>query len=1176
MGRNWTEAQSNAIYARGGTLLVRAAAGSGKTAVLVERVVSMITAAEDAISADRLLVATFSNAAAAEMRGRISERIEDILREDETNNYLRKQQMLLESAQIGTVHAFCLKLIRDNTEKLGLPSDVRIADEAEMFQLRQDVLEEYLNEKYENASENFLFLVELLSDGRSDRKLKETVFKLYDFMRSHPFYEKWLNGVLEFYNEDIPVSENVWGRVVLDYAVTVLSYLLSLAEDSAGLCAEDEKLNKAYSDCFISASTVIKRMLTEAKNKNWDALVKELNEYDLPALKAVRGCENEYLKNQLKKNKDVIADTLKELSAKQFCANSQEFREDIAELRPLVAELFAMTLEYDRLLQKKKQACLLMDFSDMEQYALSLLYDETADGYKLSEIAEECAQKYDAIFVDEYQDTNAAQDMIFKAVSKDEKNIFMVGDVKQSIYRFRQAMPEIFISKQERFSPFAKGEYPANIVLSKNFRSMPAVLNATNYVFEKLMSKEIGEMEYDGEERLIADENKPKEGAEHLDSVDFTLIETNDESDLNRSYKEASYIAGEIKRMIAEGFVVFDREGPRKVEQRDFAVLLRSKSGRAEHYVKAFTKAGLSVNAEGSGDFFSLPEVSLVLSMLKVLDNPLSDIALTAVLMSEMFGFEPSDMARIRMAKSRTPLFACMSILAGQGDEKCVAALKMISGLRLVAATLSTDVLIRRIYDVTDLLSVMAGEDNGAERTSNLLRLIKIAAEYESRSSAGLGGFLRYVERIREDGIGAKQSAAASGGNSVSIMTIHASKGLEFPVVFVPENSKNFNKMDMREKTLLHSKLGFGCIRRNRANGTQFTTVPHEALKLAHEAEMMSEELRVLYVAMTRARDKLIMTAAMDNVQKKIEAAALGLKEDTIFPYLVRKAGSVAEWMMRVLLLHPDGKPLRDKVEGFNLPISPDKGGSRWKVKTVSFSEEAEEEETELEAAPSDKEVVEKIKERAKQSYKYDYAVSIPNKMSVSELSHSEHKRDFGRIPAFERDNALTPAQRGTALHTFMQFADYALAEKDPQAELERLVTYGYITAAQRDAVDVEHIAAFFSSRLYDRMRAADEMHREFKFLYNEKASELGFEGDDTVTIQGIADCVFAENGHLVVVDYKTDRVKTGAELVERYRKQLELYAKVLAQSFDMPVGETVIYSLCLDSEITVAKNVGL
>ena len=324
MGRNWTEAQSNAIYARGGTLLVRAAAGSGKTAVLVERVVSMITAAEDAISADRLLVATFSNAAAAEMRGRISERIEDILREDETNNYLRKQQMLLESAQIGTVHAFCLKLIRDNTEKLGLPSDVRIADEAEMFQLRQDVLEEYLNEKYENASENFLFLVELLSDGRSDRKLKETVFKLYDFMRSHPFYEKWLNGVLEFYNEDIPVSENVWGRVVLDYAVTVLSYLLSLAEDSAGLCAEDEKLNKAYSDCFISASTVIKRMLTEAKNKNWDALVKELNEYDLPALKAVRGCENEYLKNQLKKNKDVIADTLKELSAKQFCANSQE------------------------------------------------------------------------------------------------------------------------------------------------------------------------------------------------------------------------------------------------------------------------------------------------------------------------------------------------------------------------------------------------------------------------------------------------------------------------------------------------------------------------------------------------------------------------------------------------------------------------------------------------------------------------------------------------------------------------------------------------------------------------------------------------------------------------------------------------------------------------------------
>jgi len=1179
LGRQWTKPQNDAICARGGTLLVRAAAGSGKTAVLVERVVSMITDPQTPVDVDRLIVATFSNAAAQEMRGRISDRIEEILLNGSGGNRLRKQQLLLETAQIGTVHSFCLRLIRENPDQLGLPSDMRIADEAEMMQLKQDVLDEYLEQRYEHATENFHSLVELLSEGRSDRNLKGTICKLYDFMRSHPFYEKWMQKMLDLYNPEIYVEESVWGKEILNYAVTVLTYLLSLAESSLRLLQGEEKLQKAYADSFEACAVVIGRMLEAARNKKWDVLTAELHRFTVPALKAVRGCENEQLKKLLQENKKTISAALENLRQKQFFTDSAGFREDITELAPMVKELFTVTLEYDKLLQKRKQAELLMDFSDMEQYALTLLYteDPEGNGYLRSDVAKACAAQYEAVFVDEYQDTNAAQDMIFRAISRDEKNIFMVGDVKQSIYRFRQAMPEIFIEKQERFSPFEEGVYPANIVLRKNFRSMPAVLSATNYVFEKLMSKDLGEVDYNEEERLIPDEGKPSEGAAHLAETDFVLIDTNDDTELETSFKEAAYIASEIKRMIAEGFVVFDKEGPRKAEQRDFAILLRSKSNRAEQYIKALTRAGLSVNFSGEEMFFALSEISLMMSMLRVIDNPLTDIALAAVLLSEMFGFAPSDLAQIRLAKSRMPLFVCMGIRAGEGDEKCKAALERIARFRLIASTVSADVLLRKIYDTMDILPIMSGNENGSERISNLLRLIGIAADYESHSSSGLSGFLRYTDRMREDGIKVKKAAAASGRNSVNVMTIHASKGLEFPIVFVPDNTKKINKMDLYKKTMLHAGLGFACVRRDKERGIQFATVPNEALKLANEAELMSEELRVLYVAMTRARDKLIMTAAADHVQKMIENAAAGLGSGEISPYLVRRAESVSKWLLMVLLLHPDGKVLREYVEGFHPLIQPDSNGSRWNIRIAAYREEASENKDEKEDVLPSGKLIEEIKKRTAQCYPYAYATEIPNKLSVSELSHGKQaKRDFGRIPAFNRGNALTPAQKGTALHTFMQFADYRHAEEDPEGELNRLLSAGYITQAQRDAIETEHLLRFFESRLYRRMASAEKIYREFKFLYNEAASRLGFEGEDTITIQGIADCVFVENNRLIVVDYKTDRVKTEAELVQRYHRQLEVYADVLSQSFCLPVGEMLIYSLHLDCEITVAKNVEL
>ena len=1168
----WTEAQRNAIYSRGGTLLVRAAAGSGKTAVLVERVVSMLTDAEKPVDADRLLVATFSNAAAGEMRERISARIDELLAQGMDAERLRRQQLLLERAQIGTVHAFCLNLIRENLDRLGLQSDLRIADTAEMAQLKKDAADELLEEKYREAKPEFLYLVELLSDGRSDKRLTETLLRLYDFVRAHPFYDEWLGRMLEFYAPGQDVADSVWGRMILDYTVTAMNYVIRVADESLKEAYSDEKLAAAYASSFEMAKLAAEKLTERAKDGRWDEIYGLLREFKLPDLKAVKSDGPDFVKERLKENKAEIKKIFKELTERQFCASNAEFREDIAVLRPIIAGLFAMVLEYDALLQRKKQAASVMDFSDMEQYALRLLYDRREGGCAVSETAKSCTERFEAIFVDEYQDTNAAQDMIFRAVSRDGGNIFMVGDVKQSIYRFRQAMPEIFIAKQESFTPFELGVYPANIVLSKNFRSMPAVLRATNFIFEKLMSREIGEIEYDGEERLVPDENKPEAG-EELGSVDFTLIDlSGDDSEEKAAYIEASYIAAEIKRMISEGYTVYDREGARPARAGDFAVLLRSRSGRIGHYMRAFADAGLTADSENEGDFFDAPEVSLMVSLLRVIDNPLSDIALTAALMSELFGFTPSDMTRLRLARKNTPLYACLALLAKQGDERCTAACRLLSRFRLMSSALPVNMLIRRIYDATDLAAIVSGSDNGAERVANLRRLIRISADFEARSQAGLGGFLRYIDRMKEDGAATGNGGfAADSANSVRIMSIHASKGLEFPVVFLADTAKRFNKMDLYSKTLLHPEYGFSCVRRDTERGIQFTTVQHEGLKLTQEASMMSEELRILYVAMTRARDKLIITAAVNNAERSVAKAAGGSGGGAVLPYLVRGSATVAEWLIRALLAHPDGKPLRDCCEGYSAPVYPDENCSLWRIKITPPIQSRPAQQEEYGVAKPDPETVKLIAQRAARRYEYVYAASIPSKLSVSELSHGEKSgRDFGRTPSFARGGELTAAQRGTAAHTFMQFADYGRAEADVTQELDRMRDEGYLTPAQRDSIDEAHLVRFFESDIYARMKRSTELHREFRFLYNERASALGFEGGDRVTVQGIADCIFVEDGGLVVVDYKTDRVKSPSQLVERYHRQLEIYAEVLSQSFGVPVREAVIYSLYLDCEVVV------
>lgn len=1170
----FTPAQRLAIEGRGGTMLVSAGAGSGKTRVLVERIIERITNADDPCDVDELLVVTFTRAAAGEMKERIAKRLTEMIAQNPENTHLQRQLILLEKAHISTVHSFCQSIVREYFHVLGISPDFRLGDDSEMAVLRRQAVEEVLEELYaieDNAG--FVALADSINTGRDDSQLAAVILTLYDYVRSHPFPKRWLDEKLALFDDSLSPEDSLWGKAALAYALDVVRFYAAQADALEEEMREHEALYEKHGVALVKAAGDLRLICGAIEMGDWEGVIDLFESFEFERTSAPRGYGEDPLNLKFKDLKDAVSKEIGGLR-ELFC-RQDEFAFDMRTLYPLVKALFeAVKLLLDKL-EEKKLARRILDFGDLEHYAIKLLIRETDKGFERTDYALEIGKGYKEVLVDEYQDTNEAQDTIFWAVSQNEENLFMVGDAKQSIYRFRLAMPEIFIERRDRYENFRGDNYPCRLTLGANFRSRKGVLSAVNFVMRYIMSKEMGEIDYNEEEEMafaapFSEDDSPCMRFELIDLKDTREQELlEDKEDI-----EANRVAAIIREMMDSGFEISENGERRPAKYSDFVVLLRSFNLYSEAYVKAMARMGIPSVAQGAGSFFGAAEVSTMLSLLEVIDNPLQDVPLLAVMMSPLFGFTPDELAEIRLSNEGEMLYRAVAFCAGQGMDKCAQFLKDIERFRALAGTMPCDALIRRVCDETGYYSVVQGMPFGEQRIANLRLLEDYAMRFERTGKGGLSGFLRFIDRLkRQKGDLQAAEVHSQHADVVRVMSVHNSKGKEFPVCILAGCGRQFNMVDLRSPVLLHPEMGIGMMRYDPKTDARYSTLPREALALEIERANISEEMRVLYVAMTRAKEKLIVAATLSDLEKAVKRLANKLQGgNKLSPYAVRRAKGYYEWLIMAALRHPDGGELRGIAgvgEDVVIPCE-----DRWEINIVNATE-LQGGEAVMESGPAvspDEGLMEELRARLEFVYPHKGALSVPAKVSASQLSGKELNFEFfaKKRPSFMEEGALTGAERGTALHKFMQFVDFGGTESLEQ-ELGRLVARGFLTQAEGEAVNLKKVERFFESRLFERIMSAQEYYREKRFNVFVPASMLeDGAGEDNVVLQGVVDCVFREDGGLVIVDYKTDWVERESVLVERYGKQLDLYAFAMERCFGLPVREKIIYSFHLDREVAL------
>lgn len=1157
----WTPAQQNAIDARGGTVLVCAAAGSGKTAVLVERVIQLLLEEAQPVDVNRLLIVTFTNAAAAEMRERISKALSAQILLQPGNQHLLRQQMLLPGAKICTIDAFCKDLVQENFYRLPIAQDFRILDESERTVMEEEAAAAVLERLYQEESPAFLSLVELLSSSRNDDALNYYIMKLHDYVMAHPFPNQWLDRMVGMYAENIPLDKSIWAALIQAHTRSALSYLCRQLERCDALLACDAVLSDKIRPVIANDLFQINALL---RTDGWDQTINAFDQLTFQRFPTIKGYADHPEKNHVMAVRKEIKKTMESLRA-LYCATVQEHKEDMVRLAPIVAVLAEAVKQFHQTLAQRKQGENALSFADIEHYALKLLVAEKGDTFERTELALELRHQYDQILIDEYQDTNRAQDMLFQALSNDD-NLFMVGDVKQSIYRFRQAMPQIFTEKKESFARYDGRSFPAQIVLDQNFRSREQVCKFINFIFETLFSKEVGELTYSSEEALHCGAGYP-DSAEP--SVGVHILNAPGLSAKDSDTYEAEYLARLIRDKIKAGTLVSDKAGgQRRAEYGDFAVLFRSASAHIPNYIKVFKQYGIPVSSEAGSAFFETPEIVTMLSLLRVLDNPMQDIPLLSVMMSPLFGFTPDELGLMKIEDRKSALYTCVSHYAKTGDVKTQRFFETLNRLRTYSVTMPAGSFVRKVFGETSYVAIAKSMGEPRQREANLNLLLEYADYFEQSGKKGLSAFIRFIDKVSESGQKLGGANVRSGNQkAVSLMSIHRSKGLEFPICILAGNSRKYNNASIRENLLLHPELGAGLKVHNEALLYQYASVPYNAVRLAIKNAEMSENLRVLYVAMTRAREQLILLMTENHLERRLVKLAGAVSSGALSSYLVGNMASDGELLLSCVLLHKDAELLR-QLAGTDVRLKP--SGFPLDVRIVKELEEAAQEVGLVSAVPADPQLVQKIKEKLTFHYPFTQLANVAAKRNASSLDEKKADQTYFAVsrPAFLSSDGLTSAQKGTAMHAFMQHCDYQAAKSDVNAEAERMLSKGFLNERERQVLAQEKLAGFFHSSFAERIFRADKVMREIKFAAFVNAAEIYPElkqSEEQIYIQGIADCVFIENGSMVVVDYKTDRVKEEDELLSRYRNQLRFYCTALENTYQMPVKECYLYSFYLD-----------
>lgn len=1234
MGRNWTEEQKKVISLRNRNILVSAAAGSGKTAVLVERIIQKLTDSSNPVDIDRLLIMTFTRAAAGEMKERITNAIEEALYNDPDNENLQKQNALIHNAQITTIDGFCGYLIRNYFHLIDLDPGFRVADEGELKLLREDVMAEVLEKAYASGNEDILEFIECYASGKKDDEIREWILKVYDSAMSNPDPEQWLEECLLYYGttdlENLRASKTI--QLMWEAAEEELEEAERLLTEAKTICLQPGG-PYLYEDALQQDELLITEARSYVKQRDYDEMHQFLNVLSFARLSTKKATDVEpELKEAVKNLREQMKEVLKEMGCRMFPGTEENLLRTIQISNKSMQALVSLVLDFKIQFTRKKQDKNLLDFTDMEHFALQILMQKQEDGsYRMSQAALELSEKYEEVMVDEYQDSNLIQELLTTSVSgwvNERKNIFMVGDVKQSIYRFRLARPELFMEKYHRYQTSDAAEQ--RIDLHKNFRSRPEVLSGINYIFRQIMGEDLGGISYDDDAALYPGAVFPEGDSKDFRSTEILLIEKDgeeleDQSEAGNAQElEALAIAHRIKEMVGKETVVDTRTGGyRPVTYGDIVVLLRTASGWAEQFSQVFESVGIPAYTASRTGYFSTLEISTILNYLRICDNPLQDIPMAGVLRSPLVDCTTQELSMIRRQTMQGSLYEgiCSYLEDGQISlfpdeeterlkEKLHTFLNQLHFFREISLYTPIHELILRILNLTGYEHYAAALPGGAQRSANLNMLVEKAMDYEKTSYRGLFNFIRYIEKLQKYEVDFGEVNLMEAGNSaVRIMTIHKSKGLEFPIVFAAGMGKQFNFMDVNARLLVHPELGFGADAILPKERMIVSTVQKQMIRRQILRENLGEELRVLYVALTRAKEKLILSGTIGKMEKQIHMlSGIMPRTEERIPFGIRmKAKNYWSFVLPALARHR----CMDKLyHAYGIGVdSPDffhDHEAGFTVRLLTAEDLTEEEmKNQIESAireerlknwnPDmiyDAKIREMLKERFEFQYPYAYLKDIPVKVSVSELKKrsypSEEEKEeslyfehdiIPLIPKFvkKEEEVFTGAARGTAYHKVMECLDYNRVDQEEQIheQIEELLDKQKLLQAEADSIRISDISNFVESPVGKRMKAAAKRHlliREQPFVIAEKAELLDKKwcGGENVLIQGIIDAFFMEEDEIVLVDYKTDRIREGEEqhLIDLYHVQLEDYARALERTLQKKVKEAYLYSFTLGKEI--------
>lgn len=1284
MSTKWTEEQKEAIFTKNCNLLVAAGAGAGKTAVLVERIIQRIIDDKEDVDIDKLLVVTFTNAAAAEMRERIGDAISRQLESKPESKKLQRQLTLLNQSNIMTIHSFCLQVIKNNFHVIDLDPSFRVSDNTEAILLKQETIDELFEEKYEESNnELFLKLVDSYG-GKNDFKVQSMVLSLYEFAKSTPWPNIWLAEMAERFNvdDDFNFGDSRWADILLNYLKIEVQACKSKMEKAIKIVENAEGI-EYYLEPF---KIELQNIYSIINCNSWDELKMEFSELSFEKIPVKRNKDaDKEAKEKSKKTRDEVKKKLTYIRENIF-TGTDSIGSNLKELYPMMKCLTELVMNFDEKYSSKKRERGVVDFSDIEHFCLNILTTEDQEGNIVtSPVALEYKQQFEEILIDEYQDSNEVQEVIMNSISGKNNipNMFMVGDVKQSIYRFRQSKPELFLSKYNRYSE-EKETQERKIKLFKNFRSRVEIIDGVNYLFKQIMSKEIGELEYDEGEaiksgaefpkiecdneivsdqyskKLLENNDKSEKEAweygiknicggnielhlidkqsndvfenDDLDANEYSTEDSQEEDTPDNIQIEARLVAKRINELVnsevKEKFNVYDKniKGYRPVSYKDIVILMRATSNWAPTFVEELTNAGIPVFADTATGYFQTVEIRTIMSLLQIIDNPVQDIPLIAVLRSPIEAFEPEELMDIRMVNREVSFYEAMKAIidtkvnienedveqqrcnleyiSQELKNKVSNFLNKLNKWRRKVLHMPIDEFIWYLYTETGYYGFTGAMPGGAQRQANLRVLFERAKQYEKTSYKGLFNFINFINKLKNSS-GDMGSAKILGENEdvVRIMSIHKSKGLEFPVVILAGSGKQFNLMDMNRSILFHGELGLGPDYVDPDRRISYPTVVKQVLKRKIKIETLSEEMRILYVAFTRAKEKLIITGMVNNIvnttEKWYEAATY--ESDKISEYAIGNAKSYLDWIGPAVVRHTCGKNLREIVgkESISEFIIEDK--SRWNIKTWN-----KEEFTKIVNVDDDDDIIkeiesvnltndkskynEEINRRLNWEYKYIESSNIPAKFSVSEL-----KRRFALIdtdesremissvvlkkPLFiQKNRTLSGVEKGTLMHLVMQHLD--LNKVSSYVEIEEQVKYlisrEFITENDGKAVQIDKILKFFKTDLGQRMKNAKNIYREIPFFieissiefYKDLPKEL-YE-NEKVLVQGIIDCYFEEDDKLVLLDYKTDFVEDINKVKEKYILQIYYYKRALEKMSGKFIKNTYLYLFFKDEVVEI------